>query len=361
MQSARNNTIDILKGIGIILVVIGHCLSRKTHGDLPIDFIYSFHMPLFFIASGIFFSEKCLNNKKEFILRKIRGIYIPFLKWSFIFLALHNVFFTCGIINAEYGNSAGVTSSLFSLKETIINALFIITTMTHYDGFLLGAFWFMRALLIGSLLLCFCSYLLNKIVKNPIIAIAVTSLILGVAGGIKVYFQIGIPGFPKEGYRELMAAFFIGMGYLIRQYGTKRISNITYGIPALLILLLCLFIHPATMNRDVTFNDWAVIPFSGVSGFVVVYILSHWIDSYIPWMRNTLVYIGKRSLYILTFHFIMFKPAALLQTYIYDLDWRMIGCFPIISLHNEVFWIIYAVSSIVFCLLIEKLLNPQIR
>ena len=42
--------IDLLKGIGIILVLLGH---------LPINgimhmLIYSFHMPLFFFCSGFF-------------------------------------------------------------------------------------------------------------------------------------------------------------------------------------------------------------------------------------------------------------------------------------------------------------------
>lgn len=38
----RNNIIDIAKGIGIILVVAGHSM------EWPKNFIYLFHMPLFF-------------------------------------------------------------------------------------------------------------------------------------------------------------------------------------------------------------------------------------------------------------------------------------------------------------------------
>lgn len=50
----RDNTIDITKGIGILLVIVGHT------GGLPADtyihhFIYSFHMPLFFILGGFLF------------------------------------------------------------------------------------------------------------------------------------------------------------------------------------------------------------------------------------------------------------------------------------------------------------------
>lgn len=41
----RNYTIDTMKGIGIFLVV-GHLMSPRS------PFIYSFHMPLFFLLGG---------------------------------------------------------------------------------------------------------------------------------------------------------------------------------------------------------------------------------------------------------------------------------------------------------------------
>ena len=44
----RSNFIDIVKGIGIFLVVLGHQNTILTQE------IYSFHMPLFFFLSGIF-------------------------------------------------------------------------------------------------------------------------------------------------------------------------------------------------------------------------------------------------------------------------------------------------------------------
>ena len=46
----RNINIDIIKGIGIILMVGGHCGMPFTH------FIYLFHMAIFFMASGYCFN-----------------------------------------------------------------------------------------------------------------------------------------------------------------------------------------------------------------------------------------------------------------------------------------------------------------
>ena len=50
--SNRIEEVDISKGIGMVLVITGHlCVSASLR-----SFIYSFHMPLFFILSGIVYN-----------------------------------------------------------------------------------------------------------------------------------------------------------------------------------------------------------------------------------------------------------------------------------------------------------------
>lgn len=50
--SNRIEEVDISKGIGMVLVITGHlCVSASLR-----NFIYSFHMPLFFILSGIVYN-----------------------------------------------------------------------------------------------------------------------------------------------------------------------------------------------------------------------------------------------------------------------------------------------------------------
>lgn len=50
MEKRRDVTFDIAKGIGIILVVIGHYIPAGAPEwyELFIRFFYHFHMPLFF-------------------------------------------------------------------------------------------------------------------------------------------------------------------------------------------------------------------------------------------------------------------------------------------------------------------------
>ena len=81
--------VDILKGIAIILVIIGHAIIVFPINLLEIEwcnnlytFIYISHMPLFFLISGFCYSYK--NNLKEYLTKKIQRILIPYLIFSFI-------------------------------------------------------------------------------------------------------------------------------------------------------------------------------------------------------------------------------------------------------------------------------------
>ena len=75
---------SILKGIGIILMVVGH-----THCPQIIhDFIYLFHMSLFYFASGFFFKEKYLYQKKNFLFKRIKKLYGSWLIYGIIFFII---------------------------------------------------------------------------------------------------------------------------------------------------------------------------------------------------------------------------------------------------------------------------------
>ena len=88
-KTGHNAYISAAKGIIIILMVIGH-----SGAPIPLqNSIYLFHMPCFFLISGYLFKEKYLNDAKQFIYKKVKGLYYPFVKWSLIFLLLHNIFY----------------------------------------------------------------------------------------------------------------------------------------------------------------------------------------------------------------------------------------------------------------------------
>ena len=82
MKVQRNESLDILKGIGIILVVLAHIISRENINS----FIYLFHMPLFFFVSGMtmYYSYKQDIKFKDYLLKKVKNILLPYFIFSLI-------------------------------------------------------------------------------------------------------------------------------------------------------------------------------------------------------------------------------------------------------------------------------------
>lgn len=128
----RYQWVDIAKGITMFLVVVGHVISGlhrngKVEDSLFLtycfDFLYTFHMPLFFILSGLFF-ERNLNKytPKGMIEDKMKTILYPFVVWS-VLQTLFEVLFS------KYTNGQ-LTS------DALLTCLFIPR----------GLFWFLYAL-----------------------------------------------------------------------------------------------------------------------------------------------------------------------------------------------------------------------
>lgn len=78
-STCRVSWLDVLKGIGIILVVIGHVYSNET----IYRWLYSFHMPLFFFAAGWVYKQKPLLAD---ISRRIQTIVIPYFTFGTLIL-----------------------------------------------------------------------------------------------------------------------------------------------------------------------------------------------------------------------------------------------------------------------------------
>lgn len=79
MKTERLSWLDVLKGIGITLVVIGHIYSNQT----VFNWLYSFHMPLFFFAAGWVYKEKTILTD---IQRRIQSIVIPYFSFGCLLL-----------------------------------------------------------------------------------------------------------------------------------------------------------------------------------------------------------------------------------------------------------------------------------
>ena len=81
-DASRIEWIDSVKGFGIILVILGHMAIP----EMARQFIFSFHMPLFFFVSGYLYKGGGASLK--YVLRKIDALIIPYVLYSFIALAV---------------------------------------------------------------------------------------------------------------------------------------------------------------------------------------------------------------------------------------------------------------------------------
>lgn len=71
----RSSYIDVLKGIGILLVYYGH---TAMWGSLPSRAVFSFHMPLFFLLSGICFNVVNVGTIGDLVKKVWRNLLLPY-------------------------------------------------------------------------------------------------------------------------------------------------------------------------------------------------------------------------------------------------------------------------------------------
>lgn len=135
----RIEELDFLKCFAMIMVVIGHTRCP----ELLTNTFYLVHVPIFFIASGCTSRSDeayySLDKIKQFIFKRIKTLYIPFLKYALPIILLHNLFFNIGLYEHSYTMTEYVRqllrTFLFSIGETEP---------------LLGQLWFIKALFLAE-------------------------------------------------------------------------------------------------------------------------------------------------------------------------------------------------------------------
>lgn len=163
-NSKHLDWIDIAKGIGIVLVVLGHTIvpqvRENTFAGFLWIFIYNFHMPLFFFLSGFLFEKGLAHykSKGKFILGKLKFLMVPYLFFSVFAYVFINIALKINALSPIL-ESGGYTAS--TIKDAIFQSL---TYNNHVDQHL----WF-----VFSLFLVFAiNILFPKIMKSkPMIVI----------------------------------------------------------------------------------------------------------------------------------------------------------------------------------------------
>lgn len=253
----RNQWLDIAKGITIILMVVGHTAIPKVVGD----FIWAFHMPLFFIASGW-----CTNWGKyrliDFVFYKLRSLGIPFVIYSILVLVINISLFE------------------FEISDWIRNG---------WEGY---ALWFIPVL--------YSALVLSKIVmmiRSDIQRVILSCSIL-VVGFMLNKLNVQLPwNMSTVPY----AAFLILLGSWCKVFN-KWFETPKWWILFAGFIITCLISH--FWRLDMAWNNInPVIPLTigALSGTAMIFTFSSYLSKYTDILSYVLKAVGKETYIILAF------------------------------------------------------------
>lgn len=275
-QKDRVLTFDMMKGYGILLVIMGHSSlvmsAENTYGMLLNNVIYSFHMPMFFIISGYFYKEKDLivSLKNDF-----HRLLVPYLLTSIICIL---AFVLVKSIASDYSYVPR----------------FSITFLTGYAPVL----WFLVALFISKNLFNFAVRYIEKPWGKMwfCIFILIVSLFGIMSQHLITLKLFGQSVVPFSIAQALSALLFMYVGRFWHQHG---ISNF------LLCLFFICFVLSVLLESMSMFSGrypYLIINVVGaIGGTYLLYKCSELL-AYAPFLSRFLSWIGRISLLILCVH-----------------------------------------------------------
>lgn len=339
----RDNAVSIAKSIAIILMVLAHT-GFSVYGNYWINM---FNMPLFFFFSGYCFKPKYFESPRQYFFKKLTSIYWPFIKWSIIFLLLHNVFFRLNVYNDIYGFRDTV-SFLYSREDFVRKFIHIIIKMNDTEQ-LLGGYWFLKTFFVSSIL----GYIVLRLCKRHVLQCVGILMAMTI---VLAYMHIQVPYFGIGG-RELFATVFFVSGYLYKKDFSEVLKpSWMIIIIALSLITLGLEYWQATL---LDFSWWQVVPYyiTAIVGILAVFRISKYLDKCkIVCIVKPLTYIGNNTLTILTWHMLSFKIVSLLIILYYSISIDRLAEFPTIEEYSQKGWfLLYTIVGIGIPMLLSKI------
>ena len=205
-MSKRIEWIDICKGIGIILVLIGHTDSMPC-----IKMIYSFHMAFFFMISGFLYSAKNVSLSLQTWLKSNLVRYIlPYFKYCYINLGLY--YALCLLYDLE--PVRGIENLKAFLLKYIIGIFYGRGHVAYLPN--CSPLWFLPALFISLTIF----YSIQRLPsRNQRQAAVAACFLIGSALSYSTF-----PKPPMSADTAVMASFFIAVGYVFRKRYMTAIS-----------------------------------------------------------------------------------------------------------------------------------------
>lgn len=322
----RDDYIDIMKGSTMGLVVWAHI--GLPGGNI----IGYFHMPLFFLLSGLFFKP---YTPKEFLKRKVRGLYVPFLAYEMTFLFLHNFFYGNGMYTtAEWSWMHPVTTLSYLLTEISHILLF-----DNVDEFL-ATLWFVTVLFLASV----CWWWIHRWLKNTSAKLVVLVFLYSLSCVLKPLLVLNWPyNLHSIVSTTLMAIVFYGAGNLCGEYGIigrvkAYCSN--HSLPILELVLfgcLLLFRHMGLQAdmRSSTYSIPLLFWVASIAGslfwLMFIYRIYKYCQGHLLVLNTLMDHTGRWSFHFMALQFLAMKAFNYVYIKAYGIDWIHLGDFGVVS------------------------------
>ena len=187
----RIKYIDIAKGILIMLVVVGHTDFGEFGNFFAHTLILWFHMPAFFLISGVLFKMPISNpvkNKTTFV-KAVKHYIVPYFSWCLIlWIIFRQESLVKNFIRVCYGGC--LNTNMYSFPFWFINSLCI--------GFLFLSvvIYYKNKSRSFQITTCLCLFSLAHLLKSNIVdlpwgigqsLVAIPFMFLGYWGGEIIY------------------------------------------------------------------------------------------------------------------------------------------------------------------------------
>jgi fucose 4-O-acetylase-like acetyltransferase len=332
-KKTRIDYYDVAKGIGIILVA-------WTHSGGPFSsYIAQFYMPMFFILSGLLYSDK--STFKEYFKKKLFSLYIPFITWNLLF------YFVRAIPNMSADQILPI------LKQTGL----ILLTLSRGAGQFLGATWFLGGLFVISIL--------YKIVDMSIVESKYKDIII-----LLVFTALAILGFQVTFEYTMSRTIILGLYFAVGAFCKKHKSELAImGREAkfLAIISAIIFIVMGSFNSASMGANKFKYPVLFVFGaFLASYSLIYFSKAIssvgvkiVKFLKNILVFLGKRTIDILIWQIVFFRLVIIFQMLLNHEEMtvdHVLSYYPTYDSSNG-WWILYMVVGLIVPILWGNLLR----
>lgn len=217
IKNNRIEVFDIAKGLGILLMVMGH-----TGFGMGFDkIIHTFHMPLFFFISGYFYRPEKNKDFKKYLIHQINVLLVPYLIFAIFYETLHYIY--VGEISVQY-----FVKSVLSSNHNRIDVA--------------GALWFLMAL--------FSAKIIYNILEHKIKSISSLTIVILVISLLSMTFRRYEIFLPLCLDSALSMLIVIHVGYLFYIYRDQGLLHKLSTLSPLLIIILSVLFFATGFAND---------------------------------------------------------------------------------------------------------------